>query len=147
MNIELIEKIILGLKLVSEPIAIKIYEHIYLTSSEFIKLDVLKVWQELKSFDQPFIFAVLRSSSSSLRKEALFILMKDVSVFKKALNILLLPFSPLGLNNNYIMDNIALIEEFDLREAGEQLGVLSKKKFFWNNKLRLRAKEVLVKWQ
>ncbi len=42
--------------------------------------------------------------------------------------------------------DISVVEDIELKEAEALLVGLSRKRFFWNKALRLKAKEVLRKW-
>jgi len=47
------------------------------------------------------------------------------------------------LNNQLILENIMIIQELKITQAGEYLISLSKRRFFWNRQLRKKALEAL----
>jgi hypothetical protein len=53
--------------------------------------------------------------------------------------------SPLGFKNDILIQRLAVVEELNLSEARDLVDALSKRPFFWNRRLRVRAKEVLTK--
>jgi hypothetical protein len=44
------------------------------------------------------------------------------------------------------MENLNIADETDLREAREAIEHLSRRPFFWNRKVRIRARQILAKW-
>lgn len=143
---EFMERIIHCLKLAGEPAAARIYKGIYAMSNELVKAYVLQAMQERPRLDERFLLAVLRTASSGLRKEAFLALQRDEKLKKKALDTLLFIFNLIGERGGYILENIAMLDELDFREAKPYLLVLAKRPFFWNKAIRDKSQEVLDKW-
>jgi len=122
-------------------------KEIFFSGNELIKIEVLKAMQESEKFDPDFIFPLLKEKSTILRREALAVLLKDDAAREKAIDMLLGMRSPWGMKNQLLLENILVIEELDVRQARNYLVLFSKKKFFWNRRLRDKALEALESWE
>lgn len=145
-EVEFTEEIIKNLKSTKLAAIYKIYKDIYLFSNEFIKIEVLKQMRDLPEYDAGFLFGILEKENAYLKKEALFILMRDESAKKRAAELLLSIPNFFGIKNKIILENLLLIEELGLKEATEQLIILSKKIFFWDWKVKRQARDILRSW-
>ena len=146
-DLDFLSQVIQILTEIDLPVSLVVLKEIFFSENELIKLEVLKAMQSSKTLDKKFIFSLLGDNSIALKKEALKVLLRDVLNKRRALNLLLGMPSPWGTKNTLILENIMIIEILGLREANEYLLALSKRKFFWNKKLRVRALEVLNKWK
>jgi len=126
----------------------EILKHIFSFANEIIKIEALKAMRGVAGLDDEFLFSVLQKEkeSVSLKKEALAILAREENTRKRAAQALLSILSPWGRKNKVIIENIRLIEDSGLKEAGAHLAALSKRPFFWNRNVRKKAAEVLKKW-
>ena len=126
----------------------EILKHIFSFANEIIKIEALKAMRGPAELDDEFLFSVLQKEkeSISLKKEALAILAREENTRKRAAQALLSILSPWGRKNKVIIENIRLIEDSGLKEAGAHLAALSKRPFFWNRNVRKKAAEVLKKW-
>ena len=96
--------------------------------------------------DENRLFRILEGGSTALKKEALEILTRKKISREKALDNLFSVPSPFGTKNNILIEHINIVKDIDLKEAKDFLKVFSKKKFFWNKKLKEEALKVLNKW-
>lgn len=145
-DIEFLANIINNLKLIDYGLTIQILKHIFSISNDVAKIEVLKAMRELPEYDKEFIFSVLKEGNNFLRKEALLVLSKDEDSKKKAMEMMFCVSNPWGKKNNFLLENILIVEELDLRWASSYLIALSKRPFFWNRSLRDKSKELLERW-
>lgn len=145
-DVEFMEEIIKNLKSTKLGAVYKIYEAIYSFSNEFIKIEVLKAMRDLPELDSEFLFGIIEKENAYLKKEALFILMRDESAKKRVAVALFSKANFFGIKNKVIQENLSLIEELGLKEAAEYLVVLSKKIFFWDWEVKRKAKQILRSW-
>lgn len=145
-EVEFMEEIIKNLKSTKLAAIYKIYKDIYSFSNEFIKIEVLKAMRDLAEYDAEFLFGILERENVYLKKEALFILIRDESVKKRVAGALLSIPNFFGIKNKVVLENLKLIEELGLKEATEHLVILSKKIFFWDWKVKTQAKVILRSW-
>ncbi len=124
----------------------KILKHIYSGSSSFIKPEIMRSMRRIGCKDKEFIFSILHNTDVSLRKEALLALENDIAVKLEAAQELLLLKNSWGMKNRIILENMAIIDEVGLREAEDSLTLLSKRPFFWNKNIRIKAGEILERW-
>jgi hypothetical protein len=146
-DLEFLGQVIQLLAEINLPVALAVLKEIFSSGNELIKLEVLRAMQNSKTPDTEFIFSLLGGRSIVLKKETLKVLRKNDSDRKKALGLLLGISSPWGSRNQLILENIMIIEELGLREAESYLIAFSKRRFFWNSKLRNKALEVLEEWK
>ena len=111
-----------------------------------VKQQVLSAMQNLSTFDQIFLFPILKNKNSTLKAEALVILMKDDASKKKALEKLFHIQSPFGIRNRQLLEHTRIVYTKGLKDAEEYLIDLSKRKQFWNKKLREESLRVLEQW-
>lgn len=145
-DIGFLEKVVDSLSRLNDPSGLGALEHVFAIGDEFIKLEALRAMQELSQVNREFLFSILKKADFSLKKEALIALSKDEEARKKAADILLDIHGFMGSKNKVILQNMIIIEEAGLREAGEYLVSLSRRRFFWNRKIRRKAQEILEAW-
>ncbi|MDD5060103.1 MAG: hypothetical protein PHY35_03175 [Candidatus Omnitrophica bacterium] len=127
------------------PASPAILEYIYSSANELIKLDALNVMRRLKNPDRSFLKNQLSFGSFQVRKSVCSILITDENSKNSVLELLRLP-SPFGRKNNLLMENMQIIYELEIRDAVKDLQELGRRKFFWNSKLRNKAKQILKEW-
>ena len=101
--------------------------------------------KELGIGDEGFLFSVIDKGDLLQRKEALSLLIKNPSSCPKIAQILLAIPNPFGLKGKIIKENLKLVDEVFFPEIKTYLDALSKYRFFWNRKIRIKAKEILEK--
>lgn len=145
-DIDFLSKFIKNLEAIDPSKAIEVLKNIFSFSNNIVKAEVLKEMGSLSSYDQGFMFSILENKEFYLRKEALTILAKNEQSRKKAFEMLFPVGNSWVINSRFIMESLLLIEELGLRSAQEHLIIISKLPFFWNRKIRKKAREVLKKW-
>lgn len=142
----LIMKMIGSLRMIDSTISLITLKDIYLFGEKRIKFDVLQAMQNLTEYDTKFLLPILREKDIRLKAEAFVILMKDKDNRDYILKTLFSIPSPFGIKNKRLLENIRIVEQKEVKEAKPYLISLSKKKNFWNKKLRTKANRVLEKW-
>lgn len=145
-DIKFNDELIKNLKKLNIGAVLEILKQIYHASNSYIKKEVLTAMQELDIFDKEFLLSILRKEDVFLKEEALLILAKDENSKKEALHALFSIESPWGIRNGLLLNNIILVEDAGVKDAKEYLTAISKKRFFWNWKIKSKAKEVLNRW-
>jgi hypothetical protein len=135
-----------SLKFIDTRISLVTLRNIFSWGDIGIKFKVLKSMQNLTVYDEKFLFRVLDSKNISLRAEALAILVKDEHIRQAALERLLSIESPYGLRNRKLLRNMKLVEEMNVHESWPYLKILSRRKNFWNKRIRGEAFRILEKW-
>jgi len=145
-DLEFINHIIRIMGKINSSVSLAVLKEIFSFGNEFVKIEALKAMQESSEFDPEFIFPILQYESRVLKKIALEVLLRDSITRQKALKVLLEVKSLWGIKNQLILDNITIIEELKVKEAIGYLASFSKKRFFWNRKLRDKALQLLKEW-
>jgi hypothetical protein len=145
-NNQLTKKIINSLKMIDSTISLVTLKDIYLSGERRIKIEVLQAMQNLTVSDNKFLLPILKEKDLRLRAEAFVILIKDKEIRDSVLKTLFSLPSLFGLRNIRLIENIKIVEQKEIKEAQTYLEALSKRKNFWNKKLRNKAKQVLEKW-
>jgi transposase-like protein len=101
---------------------------------------------KLTETDEKFLFPILKSKEHALKAEALVLLMRDQRMKRPALETLFRLPSVYGIKNNRLIEHIKIIEDKDLKEAKPYLEEFSKRRGFWNKKLRKESLRILEKW-
>lgn len=107
---------------------------------------MLQAMQHLTEYDTKFLLPILREKDLRLKTEAFVILIKDKDNQDHILKTLFSIPSPFGIKNKLLMENIKIVEQKKVKEAIPHIISLSKRKNFWNKKLRANAKRVLEMW-
>jgi hypothetical protein len=143
---QLIRKMIASLRMIDTTISLITLKDIYQFGDRRVKIDALQAMQNLTEFDTKFLLPILKEKDLRLKAEAFVILIKDEenrdNIFKTLFSI---P-SPFGIKNKRLIENIKIVEQKEIKEAEPHITSLSKRKNFWNNKLRKHANRVLEKW-
>ncbi len=145
-DIDLLVNIIEDLKQVDSPVSLDVLKHLFFSCNEYIKIEALRAMQECSNFDKEFLLSIIAKENAALRKGALQVIIRDKELVEDALSELFDIPSPFGKYNRVLIENISVVEDIELKEAGVFLASFSRKRFFWNRALRIKAKEVLRKW-
>jgi hypothetical protein len=140
------ERMIKNLSALDSPISLITLKNIYPLGSAVIKYRTLRAMQNLTDFDPKFLSPILKSKEPALKAEALIILMRDQNEKRLAFECLFHIQSPYGTRNKRLIEHIKVVEDKNLKEAKIYLEECTRKKGFWNKKLRLEAQRVLEKW-
>lgn len=135
-----------SLQSVDSHLSIFCLELIFSLGNNMLKLYVLKAMHQLPKYDEDFLLGILKKRKTALKRAALKILSRSKNSKEKAVEALVSTRSLFGIKNKILLENIRLVEEMDMKEAGSHLLSLSKKKFFWHKKIRSESLEVLRKW-
>jgi hypothetical protein len=141
-----LEKIATNLKSIDTRISLVALKDIFSLGDLGVKLAVLRSMQNLTVYDERFLFRLLDSKDIYIRTGALVILIKNERLRQAALEKLLNIESPYGLRNKKLLRNMKLVEDMNAREAWPYLRILSRRKNFWNKKVRETAFRILEKW-
>jgi hypothetical protein len=135
-----------NLQEIDTPISLITLKNIYHAASATTKYRVLRAMYKLTESDEKFLFPILKSKEPALKAEALILLMRDQRMKRLAFESLFRIPSPYGIRNKRLLKHIKIIEDKDLREAKLYLEEFSKRRGFWNSKLKKESQRVLEKW-
>ena len=145
-DLEFLKNVTESLEMIDSGLSLELLKCIFSVSHILVRMDVLRAMRKMSLRDGEFLFSILRRGDISLKEQALAILLNDKKTAAGACEELLTISSPFGLRNEALEKNIEIItQENALEQAGGRLIELSKKRFFWNAKLRKKAKEALEK--
>lgn len=141
-----LRKLAASLAEVDAPLSLATLKHIFTLGDDSIKVKTLEAMENLSTFDEKFLYPLLRRADFPLKKGALRILRREPETRRKAIRLLLLRRSPLGLRNRALIEHLRLVEDLDLREAADEVGRLARRRLFWNRRLHGEAISLLRKW-
>lgn len=119
-------------------------KHIFSFPNLLARIEALKAMRGMPGKDREFLRQALKINEPNIRKEALLGLADDPREAKKAAGILLSVKNRFGFRNKFIERNIDIIRECAcLESARDELLLLAKEGFFWNNSLRIKARAAL----
>jgi hypothetical protein len=144
---DLLAKIADGLKSIDTPVSYDTLKKIYEAGDPAVKVRALQAMQDLKEFDEAFLFPILGKKNELIQAEALILLMRNERTKHVAFTKLFKLPSPYGLRNKSLLRNIRIVERYDLRDALPYIEPLSERKDVWNRKVRQEAGRVLEKWR
>ena len=144
-DLRFIEELMKSLAAIKPDLSLEILKHIFSSANNFVKIKVLEKMEELGVDDKGFLFSVINKGEFLQRKQALSFLVKNHPSRSEAAQILLAIPNFFGLKSKLIEENLRLVGEVPFPEASAYLTVLSKYRFFWNRKIRIKAKEILKK--
>jgi len=127
-------------------VTLGILAHLYISVNELLKVEILSVMRTLKKLDVEFLMRQLNTKSILLRKNLLALLVANTSASDGALDQLLGMPDFYGKDNAVLIENMQMVFELGLIEAAGRIHDLSRRKFFWNRKLRAKAKLILKEW-
>jgi hypothetical protein len=145
-NSKFLEKMIKNLQEIDSPISLITLKNIYPLGSATTKYRVLRAMHKLTETDEKFLFSILKSKEPALKAEGLLLLMRDQRTKRLAFETLFKIPSPYGLRNKRLMEHLKIVETKDLREAKLYLEEFSKRRGFWNRKLREESQRLLEMW-
>jgi hypothetical protein len=144
-DIEFIVSLIDVLSQIPVPETLGILDYIYSSVNEIIKVEILDCMRKFKKVDAQFLLRQLDTPSPNLRKKLLSVLILDMQTADGALDYLLKPVGFFG-DRGRLFENLQIVADLGLIEAAGRLRDLSRKKFFWNRKLRKKSEEILKEW-
>lgn len=145
-DIALVMEIAASLSAVNSPQANLVLRKMLSCGSTFLRIKILSEMQVIDETDKEFLVSILEKPDVPLKKEALLILAKHNIGIKEAVDKLLSVFSPFGIANAMLIENIGLISDANIREAAPELYVLARRHFFWNKNVRDKAGSILEIW-
>ncbi|MCX5694192.1 MAG: hypothetical protein NT014_03510 [Candidatus Omnitrophica bacterium] len=145
-DIDFIFDLVEALGQLTAPVTKGILDYIYSSVNEIIKVQILNIMRKLKKVDVEFLMRQLNTDSPSLRKNLLSVLMLDSQAKDGALDLLFKIPSFFGGKNELLMENLQIVSDLGFKEATSWVNELSRRRFFWNRKLRDKAKQILKEW-
>jgi len=136
-----------SLKLIDTPLSLDTLERIYEAGDDGVKVKALQAMQNIKEFDEAFLFKVLEKKNELIQAEALILLMRNERTKHVAFTKLFGRPSPYGLRNKALLRNLGIVDRYGLREAAPYVEPLAERKDIWNRKVRQEAGRVLEKWR
>jgi hypothetical protein len=144
---EFLGRIADGLKLIDTPVSLESLERVFDVGDPAVKVKALQAMQNLKEFDEAFLFPILEKRNDLIQAEALILLMRNERTKHVAFTKLFGLASPYGLRNKALLRNLGIVERYGLREAVPYVEPLAGRKDFWNRKVRQEAGRLLEKWR
>jgi len=144
---ELLGRIAGGLKLIDTPLALEALKKVFDAGDAAVKVKALQAMQNIKEFDEAFLFPVLAKKNELIQAEALILLMRTERTKHVAFTKLFGLASPYGLRNKSLLRNLGIVERYGLREAVSYIEPLAERKDIWNRKVRQEAGRILEKWR
>lgn len=145
-DIEFLISLIDALGQLTDPVTLGILDHLYTSTNELIKTEILNIMRKLKKVDAQFLVHQLNTHSPSLRENLFSVLILDAQSIEGALDLLLKIPSFCGRNNQLLIENMQIVFNLGLIEAAGYIHDLSQRRFFWNRKLRNKANQILKEW-
>jgi len=144
---ELLAKIADGLKSIDTPVSLDTLKKVYDAGDPAVKVRALQAMQNIKEFDEAFLFPILDKKNELIQAEALILLMRNERTKHVAFTKLFGLQSPYGIRNKSLLRNLRIVEHHNLREARSYVEPLSERENFWNRNVRREAGRVLEKWR
>jgi hypothetical protein len=143
---ELLGRLADGLKLIDTPVSLDALKRIFDAGDAGVKVKALQAMQNLKEFDEAFLFPILESKNELIQAEALVLLMRNERTKHVAFTKLFGLASPYGIRNKALLRNLGIIARYGLREAAPYVAPLAERKDFWNRKVRQEAGRLMETW-
>jgi hypothetical protein len=144
---ELLGRVADGLRPIDTPIGLETLKKVYDAGDAGVKVKALQAMQNLKEFDEAFLFPVLERKNELIQAEALVLLMRHERTKHVAFTKLFGLASPYGIRNKTLLRNLGIVDRYGLREAEPYVEPLAARKDFWNRRIRQEAERVLEKWR
>ena len=144
-DLKLLDRLTDNLRLIDSPLSLEVMKAIFPLGNNHVKIKVLRAMQQLSTREAEFLMPILQKGSYPLKKEALIILVKNAESREIALDTLLSLSSPFGLKNSRLRKHIQIVGDAAITEARDHVFALSRKKDFWNRRVRHEAKRALEK--
>lgn len=145
-DFEFISAVIHALKDVDSSISAQMLKYIYLAESEFMQIKAVEAMGGQTQIDEGLLLSALKRNNFSMRRAAAAVLKRDAAMRAKAAGSLFDVRAFLWAGNRLIMENMEIAGQLDIREAAGYLDKLSRRRFFWNARLRSKAREILRAW-
>ena len=142
-NFRFVEELMKSLTMIKPALSLEVLKHIFSSANNFIKIKVLEKMEELRIGDEGFLLSIIDNRDFLQRKQTLSLLVRNPSSRPKVAQMLLAIPNHFGLKSRVIKENLKLVGEIPFPEAKAYLIALSKYRFFWNRKIRIKAKEIL----
>ncbi len=143
MDFDFFASVIKSLSLLEKDKIANILMNVYSLSHDLIRIEILNYMKQTKIFDAEFLLNLLANASVSVKKEVLSVLATEEYSRKRAFKLLLDVQDFWGVKNDLVIENIDLIDDLNSTDSWDYLKVLSKKPFFWNKRVRERAKKAM----
>lgn len=143
---EFMNKVIESARKLNSVLGMEILKYLFGFSSYFIKIEIVKAMRDFQQADKKFLLSILESKQQEIRKEALNVLSADKEAVTLGLKILFDKPKFVIFKQEFILENMQIIKDLNLKEAKEDLLYFSKVPFFWNRKIRERALSILEGW-
>jgi len=143
---DLLGRIAEALRPIDTPRSLETLKRIFTVGDAGVKVKALQAMQNLKEYDEAFLFPILDRKSELIQAEALILLMRQERTKHVAFTKLFGIVSPYGLRNKTLLRNIRIVDRYGLREAALYVALLAERKDFWNRKVRQAAEALLAKW-
>jgi hypothetical protein len=143
---ELLGRIAEALRLIDTPRSLDLLKRIYEAGDTAVKVKALQAMQNLKEYDEAFLFPILAKRNELLQAEALVLLMRHERTKHVAFTKLFAIASPYGIRNRRLLRSLGIVSRYGLREAAPYVAPLTERKDFWNRKVRQAAERLLETW-
>ncbi len=143
---EFLKTIVKSLRKIDSSPSHEILTDILSYGTERAKVEALKALQQTSTHDENRLFAILEGGSPPLKKEAFEILSRREHTRKKALDRLFSIPSTFGSKNKLLIEHMGIVKGLYVKGAKDYLIALSKKKFFWNRRVKAEAQKILREW-
>jgi hypothetical protein len=145
-DIEFLASLTEALNQAETPVTLDILEYIYSSANELVKIEALKAMRKLMKVDTVFLMRQLNTDSSLLRGQLLSVLILDTRAKNDILDMLFKIPGFLGSKNELLIENMKIVFDLHFIEASGCIKDLSRRRFFWNRKLRNKAIQILKEW-
>ena len=143
---ELLGRIADGLKLIDTSVSLETLKKVFDAGDAGVKVKALQAMQNLKEYDEAFLFPILEKKNELIQAEALILLMRNERTKHVAFTKLFGLASPYGIRNKALLRNLGIVDRYGLREAAPYVAPLAERKDFWNRKVRQEAERLMEKW-
>jgi len=144
---ELLGRIADALMLIDTPASLETLKKVFEAGDAGVKVKALQAMQNLKEYDEAFLFPILEKRNELIQAEALILLMRHERTKHVAFTKLFGLASPYGLRNKTLLRSLGIVERYGLREAIPYIEPLAERKDVWNRKVRQEAGRVLERWR
>ncbi len=144
---ELLGRIAEALRLIDTPRSLEALKKVFAAGDASVKVKALQAMQNLKEYDEAFLFPILDKKNELIQAEALILLMRHERTKHVAFTKLFGLASPYGIRNRALLRNLGIVGRYGLREAALYVGPLAERKDFWNRKVRQEARRLLETWR
>jgi hypothetical protein len=144
---QLLGRIADALKLIDTPLSLETLKKVFDAGDAAVKIKALQALQNLKEYDEAFLFPILEKKNELIQAEALILLMRNERTKHVAFTKLFGLASPYGIRNKALLRNLGIVGRYGLREAAPYIEPLAERKDVWNRKVREEAGRLLETWR